>query len=242
MDDDPLIPRVYIALLTLVLLGASAGAKASAKEVPKIPTQEPTATASPMPTNSPTPTRTPEPTPTITNTPTPVSIEILPLWSLITTKDVYCTPVHLVTYETWMTGHPMYTKGAATFYAPGVMEATAHVRGMSLDGYVDGVSLMSPVDIGQEVWIKYNGIWEGPFLSVDTAQQNHMCQAIQTRGEVIEVGYKTANRWGMTDWPKIHLWKVDVEVSLVPPDYLDKHRIDVVDFPRWWTAQAELLP
>ena len=241
MEDDPLIPRVYIALLSIVFLGASAGAKASAKEVPKIPTQEQTATASPMPTATPSPTASPSPTPTITQTPTPATIEVLPLWSLVT-EDVYCTPAHLVTYKTWMTGHPIYSSGAATFYAPGVMEATAHVRGMSLDGFVDGVSLMSPSDIGQEVWIKHDGIWEGPFLSVDTAQQNHMCQAIQTRGEVVEVGYKTAQRWGMTDWPKVHEWKIYVEVSLVPPEYLDKHHINAVDFPQWWTDQAELLP
>ncbi len=239
MEPDPLIPRVYIALLSIVFIGASAGAKASAKEVPKIPTQEPTATASPMPTNSPTPTASPSPTPQITQTPT--TIEILPLWSPATV-DVYCTDQHLVTHKTWMTGHPIYSAGAATFYAPGVMEATAYVRGMSLEGFVDGVSLMSPIDIGQEVWIKHDGRWEGPFLSVDTAQQNHMCQAIQTRGEVIEVGYRTAQRWGMTDWPKVHEWKTYVEVSLVPPEELDKYHISVVDFPRWWTAQAELLP
>ena len=160
----------------------------------------------------------------------------------VSPADVYCTDKHQVTYETWMTGHPTYGTGAATFYAPRVMEATAHVRGMSLDGYVDGVSLMSPVDIGATVWIRFNGEWEGPFLNVDTAQQNHMCQAIQTRGEVIEVGYKTAQRWGMTDWPDVHEWKVEVEVSLIPPEYLDKCNVDVVDFPQWWTAQARLLP
>ena len=82
MDDEPLISRVYIALLALVFLGATVGTKVSAKEVPKIPTPTQTATIAPLSTSSPTPTRTPEPTPTITNTPTPIPIEILPLWSL----------------------------------------------------------------------------------------------------------------------------------------------------------------
>ena len=75
MDDDPLISRVYIVLLSLVFIGASAGTKASAKEVPKIPTQEPTATASPVPTSTPSPTASPAPTstptPPPTQTPTP---------------------------------------------------------------------------------------------------------------------------------------------------------------------------
>lgn len=168
------------------------------------------------------------------------------LITIILATNVYCNASHLVTHETWMTGHPTYSEGAAVFYAPGVMEATADYRrdngGKSLDGFVGGVSLMSPSDLGKVVWIKHDGIWEGPFLSVDTAQQNHMCQAIQTRGEVVEVGYKTAQRWGMVDWPKVHEWKVDVEVSLIPPVFLDALSIETVHFPSWWSAQAELLP
>ena len=166
----------------------------------------------------------------------------LKIVTILLATSVYCDASHLVSHDTWMTGHPPYSEGAATFYAPNVMEGTARYRGMDLDGYVDGVSLMSPSDIGKVVWIRYNGVWEGPFLSVDTAQQNHMCQAIQTRGEVVEVGYKTAKRWGMTDWPTVHEWKVDVEVSLMPPVFLNPLGLDKVDFPEWWSAQAELLP
>ena len=171
---------------------------------------------------------------------------LLKIIALLLASNVYCNESHLVSYNTWMTGHPPLSTGAAVFYAPGVMEATAEYRhvngGKALDGYVDGVSLMSPTDIGATVWLRYNGEWEGPFLSVDTAQQNHMCQAIQTRGEVVEVGYKTAERWGMTDWPKVHEWKVDVEVSLIPPEYLDKCSIETVHYPTWWSERAELLP
>ena len=167
---------------------------------------------------------------------------LLKIVTLLLATNVYCNESHIVSYDTWMTGHPVLSEGAAVFYAPGVMEATAVYRRLPLDNYVDGVSLMSPADIGQEVWIKYNGAWEGPFLSVDTAQQNHMCQAIQTRGEVVEVGYKTAQRWGMVDWPKVHEWKTPVEVSLIPPRYLYNFDIYAVDFPEWWSAQAELLP
>jgi len=164
----------------------------------------------------------------------------LKIIALLLATNVYCTAEHLVTYNTWMTGHPVLSTGAAVFYAPDIMEGTARYRGYDLSDYVDGVSLMSPSDIGATVWIKYNGVWEGPFLSVDTAQQNHMCQAIQTRGEVVEVGYKTAQRWGMVDWPKVHEWKVDVQVSLIPPEYLDTCGIDSVYFPGWWSAGAWL--
>ena len=84
MDDEPLIQRAAMAMLTLVLLGAFVNKPASAKEVPKIPTPTQTATASPMPTNSPTPTETPAPTPTITQTPTPT----LDAVSAITTAHI----------------------------------------------------------------------------------------------------------------------------------------------------------
>ena len=167
---------------------------------------------------------------------------LLKIVTLLLASNVYCTAEHVVSYNTWMTGHPTLSTGAAVFYAPNVMEGTARYRGYDLSNYVDGVSLMSPSDIEATVWIRYNGEWEGPFLSVDTAQQNHMCQAIQTRGEVVEVGYETANRWGMTDWPTVHEWKVDVEVSLIPPEYLDTCSIESVNFPSWWSAQATLLP
>ncbi len=167
---------------------------------------------------------------------------LLKIVALLLATNVYCTAEHLVSYDTWMRGHPVLSTGASTFYAPGLMEATARYRGYDLANYVDGVSLMSPADIGATVWIRYNGEWEGPFLNVDTAQQNHMCQAVQTRGEVVEVGYETAKRWGMTDWPRIHEWKVDVEVSLMPPEYLDTCGEDTVHFPSWWSAQAVLLP
>ena len=78
MEDDPLIPRVYIALLALVFLGATVGTKVSAKEIPKIPTPTQTATASPVPVILPTPTASPVPTSTPTQTPTPIPTLTLP--------------------------------------------------------------------------------------------------------------------------------------------------------------------
>jgi len=167
---------------------------------------------------------------------------LLKIIALLLATNVYCTAEHLVSYNTWMTGHPIYSEGGAVFYAPGIMERTAEYRGMDLDRYVDGVSLMSPADIGREVWIKHEGNWEGPYLVVDTAQQNHMCQAVQTRGEVVEVGYQTAKRWDMVEWPKVHEWKVDVEVSKVNPMTLEYFGWEPVYYPEWWSAQAELLP
>ncbi len=70
MDDEPLIRRV-VALLALIFIGVSTYTIASAKEVPKIPTQTQTATAIPSLTHTPSPTASPIPTEIPTATPAP---------------------------------------------------------------------------------------------------------------------------------------------------------------------------
>ncbi len=109
----------------------------------------------------------------------------------------HCVP-GMITNETWFTPQPVHTVGKATWYAPGLMRATAEYRGMELEGFVDGVSLYSPADIGKVVWIKRSGfVWEGPFLVVDCSQRNHMFTTVTYIGEVVEVSFETARRWGM---------------------------------------------
>ena len=103
-----------------------------------------------------------------------------------------------ISLETWYRPAPRHMVGKAVFYAPGVMHATAQVRGLSLDGFLDGVSLMSPADIGRTVWLlRPGGEWEGPFLVVDCARRNDMYGILVGRDEVVEVGWDTAVRWGM---------------------------------------------
>ena len=89
MDDDPLIPRMYIVLLSLVLIGASVGAKASAKEVPKIPIPTKMATATPSLTSTPSPSA--SPVPTSTPTPIPAPTETL------TFPDIYASEAVKIT-------------------------------------------------------------------------------------------------------------------------------------------------
>jgi len=129
----------------------------------------------------------------------------------------------LITVDTWFTPTPALATGKAAFYYPGLMKATAEYRGLDLDGYVDGVSLMTCADIGFEVWIQRPGhAWEGPYLSVDCARRGDLYGVVAGRGEVIEVSWKTAQRWGMvTEGGKIEQWNIpDVRVSKVPPEDL----------------------
>jgi len=133
----------------------------------------------------------------------------------------------LITTETWFTPSPDYFWGKAVYYAPGVMEATAAWREFSLDDYVGGVSLMSPADIGDEVWIRpsygkdfWGTGWEGPFLVVDCARKGDMWPVIMNRWEAVELDYKTALRWGIVnnDWGSSMRF---VQVSKVDPMELD---------------------
>jgi hypothetical protein len=141
--------------------------------------------------------------------------------------------------DSWFTGMPPYASGGAVFYAPGVMEATAELRELSLEGYVDGVALMSPADIGSVVWIKRDE-WEGPFLVVDCARRGDFYPVAVRRDEVVEVGFETAKKWGMAygqygNWGA-HTWKIEVEVSKIPPEYLSW---EPVDYREWFLDMVE---
>jgi hypothetical protein len=137
----------------------------------------------------------------------------------------------MVSIETWFLPAPLYAEGRAAYYAPHVMEATAEYRGLSLEGYVDGVSLMSPADIGLEVWLRPpGGEWEGPFLVVDCARKNDIWPIVAVRGELVEVGWRTAERWGMKGPLQ------DVQVSKWPPAALVA---EPEDFREWWKERAE---
>lgn len=211
------------------------------------PTLEPTATR----TLSPTPTATPTFTSTPTSTPTPTPTAI-PTFAMSYQTNYDNNPLNgyfqpdrgwipgLITVESWSIPHPQYSYGAAVWYAPNVMEGTARARQMSLDGYLDGVSLMSPSDLGQTVWLRQpGGEWEGPYLVVDCAQINHHFAATYYNQETVELGWKTALRWGMVGpGRKVNQWVMEgVEVwKGIDPPPSDPGQ--PVFYPDWWLAQV----
>ncbi len=132
---------------------------------------------------------------------------------------------------------PRYSRGMATYYTPGTMEATADYMGLSLDGYVDGIAMMSCADIGSVAWIRrIDPIWwvpvpwwewEGPYLVVDCAEWDDHYPITVHRGELTELGFKTAERWGLAErnWRGVinHEYIVPVEVWLEdykPPEWI----------------------
>ena len=148
----------------------------------------------------------------------------------------------LPTLESWFAGSPVYAIGNAVFYAPWIMRATAELRELSLHGYVDGVSGLSCADVGLELWIRRPGHeWEGPFLNVDCAQRNDMYGIIVWRAEVIELGFETAERWGMVERTgggyKVLRWRTeDVEVSKLPPEQVSGSPVPLRE---WWLERFE---
>jgi hypothetical protein len=150
----------------------------------------------------------------------------------------------MVSNRTWFLPSPQYTIGNAVFYAAGLMQATARVRGMSLDGFIGGVSLLSPADIGQTVWVRRQGqSWEGPFLVVDCARRADIWPVIYYRGEVVEVDFQTAIAWGMVDpgtfdrkqmrMDGVEVWKGNFTPSMNPGS--------PVDLRTWWVPRTEFV-
>ena len=110
--------------------------------------------------------------------------------------------------QSWFMPAPVHFSGKVTYYAPGLVEATAAWRGMSLDGFLDGVALMSPSDVGERVYIKFSEEWYGPFLVVDCARRGDMWPVVVHREEAVEVGHKTATLWGLEPpYPEVEVAK-----------------------------------
>jgi hypothetical protein len=94
------------------------------------------------------------------------------------------------------------------------MEANCEYRGFDMAGFLDGVALMSPADLGKTVWINGPMGWEGPFKSCDAGTRGQVWEMVLRRGELLELGWTTASRWGMG--PFDGGWKQQVEVFIGP--------------------------
>ena len=86
-------------------------------------------------------------------------------------------------------------EGQATYYSPTLMQQVAESRGLSLEGYAGGVALNRRGDLGRVVWLEFDGVIAGPFLTVDCVQERHY-QEREDQGRVVEVDAETAQRQG----------------------------------------------
>jgi hypothetical protein len=129
---------------------------------------------------------------------------------------------------------PLLQQGRGVWYEPGVMRATADIRGLSLVGYLDGAASMSCADVGLPLWIDRGYGYEGPFLVVDCPQLDDVYSVAVHREEVVEVGWDTAERWGVQDGG----WQVTV--SRVPPQQA-RHILPVRLRP-WFLERVDFYP
>jgi hypothetical protein len=149
-----------------------------------------------------------------------------------------------VTNDTWYREMPQYTVGRAVWYAPHLMNSTALMRDMDLEGFAGGIATNSAGMMGKVAWLKRpNHSWEGPFLIVDVGQRNHAYhQAINVKS-IVEVDFETALRWGITSGStssyRINKWfEPDVEmwVGLQPPP---AGIGNPTNYEKWYAANAE---
>lgn len=209
-----------------------------------IPTSTPTKTSTALPTTTPTI------TPTITNTPLPTRPVPYTDWArdrldLAWEVDCYdelwyngfqmadwagnfCVPGVIYKHASFYDSPTDYY-GLMSSYAEWVMEAQFNYRGVDRSDYLDGVATMSCADIGKVLWLRLPGIsdgWEGPFLSVDCSQRTHLYYHLVGMGIAVEVGYRTAQRWG---GPVAQ--HIEVHMGDAPPE---SDTWEGVYLPDWW--------
>lgn len=102
--------------------------------------------------------------------------------------------------------------GLATYYAPGVMEAVAVNRGMSIAGFRGGVALNRAGDLGRTVWLEYKDEIVGPYLVVDCARRGPHFEERESKRYVVEVDYRLARDWGI-----VGVGPVPIIVHFYPP-------------------------
>jgi len=116
----------------------------------------------------------------------------------------------------WLTPtEQIQISGQAARYDPGLMGIAAANNGYDLSGYLGGVAVMAKADKGRSLWLRFSagkkaGQWQGPFLAVDCAQEEHY-DGLVARGRVVEVSWHTWQENGLPETP------VPVDVRFRPP-------------------------
>ena len=163
-------------------------------------------------------------------------------------QPVYYWNPGVPTYQSQYMRMPDISIGTAYAYETNLMEHTAMFHGLTLDDVKDGVALPFCSEIGNKVWLMRTSVgeWEGPFKVVDCAGLLDLYNVVVHRQEVVEVGFKTAVKWGMVkdihksgeSWGKTwdHRRVDDVIVSMVDPKNLTiVHPVKLSD---WFSREA----
>jgi len=122
----------------------------------------------------------------------------------------------LVSISTWAAPQPVHSYGDIYNYGgQSVIEATAAFRGYTLDGYLGGISAISPAHLGQVAWVRVgNSGWVGPLTVVDAVARSDAYGSIYERQEIAEVPRWLAHRLGFEYGAAGELY-----LGLCPPVY-----------------------
>lgn len=200
--------RKCLDLLLLVLLTAAPLLLGTAYVLNNRPLPEPVIQPDPIPTAIPwgpvgpilptaqfTPTFTPTPTPIPIPTPTLTACQ--EAWTNGTRAERELGYCWLETY--WVPAMvpnriiymhmPSLVWGYASKYAAGMMPNPG-------PDFVGGVSVPFCIEVGQTVWLRHAGVWDGPFKVMDCSRPVGLYTHIVEMGVVVEVDAATADRWG----------------------------------------------
>jgi len=112
----------------------------------------------------------------------------------------------------WTIPTPSDLAGKATYYAPGLMREVAENRDLNVEGF-GAVALNRAGDLGRVIWLDWGEGPEGPYLSVDCAQEAHYQDRIAA-GRAVEVSAREAKRrgfYGVGPVPVKVLFRLPVE-------------------------------
>jgi hypothetical protein len=140
---------------------------------------------------------------------------------------------------------PDHAKGVVTWVNPNRMEDTASVNNIDLSPFKDGIALMSCSDVGETVWLKRQSHdWEGPFVVADCANPKHMFAAICYKGEIAELGFKTAVSWGLATYEseKVGIIRHTVDdVEIAKSSDVPSISTEPVDYREWWLSKLKFV-
>lgn len=134
----------------------------------------------------------------------------------------------LVSWDTWQTPSPTHFTTRALYQSPGVIERSAAYHNVSLSDVFDGVSLMSPADVGRTLWVRHAGGRWYKARSGDAVAREHMWYHAFVVNSGIEFGYELAVELGAIGGGA---WDIEVCVTDARPEFVCAG--DPVDYGDW---------
>ena len=133
---------------------------------------------------------------------------------------------------------PIHFSTRALWQSPNMIQHTAAYNGVDLSDVIDGLSLMSPADVGKTVWVRVpGGVWIRS-RNADAVWREHAIYHILYNDSGLEMGYILAEQTGVLTYrtPYGGIGMPGVEVCVTEGD---PHAVCAgapVDYSTWWES------